>query len=58
MPASAAPPAPDRGDSPTVRSRLPAVLLMAGSCLPILGAVLIAPVLRAGRGRPNVGDHL
>ncbi|WP_420706240.1 MFS transporter [Streptomyces sp. NRRL B-24484] len=31
--------------------RLKAVLLMAGSCLPILGAVLIAPVL------PRIQDH-
>ncbi|MFF3501907.1 MFS transporter [Streptomyces sp. NPDC003247] len=51
MPASAAPPAHDQGDSPAARSRLPAVLLMAGSCLPILGAVLIAPVL------PRLQDH-
>ncbi|MFJ1754848.1 MFS transporter [Kitasatospora sp. NPDC088134] len=33
------------------RPRLTAVLLMAGSCLPILGAVLIAPVL------PKLQDH-
>ncbi|MFJ4616963.1 MFS transporter [Streptomyces sp. NPDC088812] len=51
MPASAAPPAHDQGDSPAVRSRLPTMLLMAGSCLPILGAVLIAPVL------PRLQDH-
>lgn len=31
--------------------RLPAVLLMAGSCLPVLGAVLLAPVL------PRMRDH-
>ncbi|MFD3329522.1 MFS transporter [Streptomyces sp. NPDC058701] len=31
--------------------RLPAVLLMAGSCLPVLGAVLLAPVL------PRIRDH-
>ncbi|MFJ5230941.1 MFS transporter [Kitasatospora sp. NPDC088391] len=33
------------------RPRLTAVLLMAGSCLPILGAVLIAPVL------PKLQEH-
>lgn len=39
--------------SPTQRTvgRLPAVLLMAGSCLPVLGAVLLAPVL------PRMRDH-
>jgi MFS family permease len=31
--------------------RLRAVLLMAGSCLPVLGAVLLAPVL------PKMQDH-
>ncbi|MFD3870331.1 MFS transporter [Streptomyces sp. NPDC058623] len=31
--------------------RLPAVLLMVGSCLPVLGAVLLAPVL------PRMRDH-
>ncbi|MBT2488620.1 MFS transporter [Streptomyces sp. ISL-96] len=45
MPAPAALPARDHGPSPAVRGRLPAVLLMAGSCLPVLGAVLLAPVL-------------
>jgi hypothetical protein len=54
MPAPVVPPARDHGghgDSPTVQGRLPAVLLMAGSCLPVLGAVLIAPVL------PRMQDH-
>lgn len=50
MPASAALPAPGH-EHPDVRGRAPAVLLMAGSCLPILGAVLIAPVL------PRMQDH-
>ncbi|CAL9373429.1 hypothetical protein SUDANB105_00910 [Streptomyces sp. enrichment culture] len=50
MPAPA-PPAPDPGAAAAVRGRLPAVLLMAGSCLPVLGAVLIAPVL------PRMQDH-
>ncbi|MEU0112240.1 MFS transporter [Streptomyces bobili] len=45
MPAPAAPPARDHAGSPAVRGRLPAVLLMTGSCLPVLGAVLLAPVL-------------
>ncbi|MGX1267594.1 MFS transporter [Streptomyces phaeoluteigriseus] len=45
MPAPAAPPARDQAGSPAVRGRLPAVLLMTGSCLPVLGAVLLAPVL-------------
>ncbi|MFE7853819.1 MFS transporter [Streptomyces sp. NPDC057403] len=45
MPASAALPAHEHTEDPAVGGRLPAVLLMAGSCLPILGAVLIAPVL-------------
>lgn len=53
-------PAPAVADGPTVAAapavsvpglRLKAVLLMAGSCLPILGAVLIAPVL------PGIQDH-
>ncbi|MGW7265088.1 MFS transporter [Streptomyces sp. NPDC054842] len=51
MPAPAVPPVRDHGAAPAVRGRLPAVLLMAGSCLPILGAVLIAPVL------PRMQDH-
>ncbi|MER5446570.1 MFS transporter [Streptomyces sp. NPDC002766] len=52
MPASAAPPAHEQHtEDPVAGSKLPAVLLMAGSCLPILGAVLIAPVL------PRMQDH-
>ncbi|MFD0257137.1 MFS transporter [Kitasatospora indigofera] len=43
----AAPPTPE----PPTASRLQAVVLMAGSCLPILGAVLIAPLL------PKMQDH-
>ncbi|MFJ6212561.1 MFS transporter [Streptomyces sp. NPDC092296] len=45
-PAAAPDPAEDRAAGP-----LQAVLLMVGSCLPILGAVLIAPVL------PRMQDH-
>ncbi|GLZ12020.1 hypothetical protein Acsp04_22550 [Actinomadura sp. NBRC 104425] len=53
MPESvSAPPAANSEDGPTdgsppsgAANRLRVVLLMAGSCLPILGAVLIAPVL-------------
>lgn len=33
------------GRGPEAGGRLRVVLLMAGSCLPILGAVLLAPVL-------------
>ncbi|WP_443064344.1 MFS transporter [Streptomyces sp. NBC_00525] len=44
----ASPPAAP-GTPPT--GRLPAVMLMAGSCLPVLGAVLLAPVL------PRMQDH-
>ncbi|WP_425444584.1 MFS transporter [Streptomyces phaeoluteigriseus] len=51
MPAPAAPPARDHAGLPAVRGRLPAVLLMTGSCLPVLGAVLLAPVL------PRMQDH-
>ncbi|MFC9287705.1 MFS transporter [Streptomyces sp. NPDC057052] len=51
MPAPAVPTAPDRGNSPQAGGKLPATLLMAGSCLPVLGAVLIAPVL------PRMQDH-
>ncbi|MER5382513.1 MFS transporter [Streptomyces sp. NPDC002688] len=51
MPASAALPAHGRGDLPAAEGGLPAALLMAGSCLPVLGAVLIAPVL------PRMQDH-
>ncbi|MFD8595145.1 MFS transporter [Kitasatospora sp. NPDC059646] len=49
-PATAAPAAPPQA-AVLARPRLTAVLLMAGSCLPILGAVLIAPVL------PKLQDH-
>ncbi|MEU1039694.1 MFS transporter [Streptomyces sp. NPDC005907] len=51
MPASAVPPAPAAAASPAAPGRLPAVLLMTGSCLPVLGAVLLAPVL------PRMQDH-
>ncbi|MFF7528875.1 MFS transporter [Streptomyces bobili] len=51
MPAPAAPPTRDHPGFPAVRGRLPAVLLMTGSCLPVLGAVLLAPVL------PRMQDH-
>ncbi|MFE0521156.1 MFS transporter [Streptomyces sp. MBT33] len=51
MPASAALPAHEHTQDPVAGGKLPAVLLMAGSCLPILGAVLIAPVL------PRMQDH-
>lgn len=44
---SAPPPVPVSGPAHLLR----VTLLMAGSCLPILGAVLIAPVL------PKVQDH-
>ncbi|GJF33321.1 MFS transporter [Kitasatospora sp. NE20-6] len=47
--AAAAADAPGTGSTPALR--LKAVLLMAGSCLPILGAVLMAPVL------PRMQDH-
>lgn len=46
LPAGAAAPA-----VPAAHPRLRVALLMAGSCLPILGAVLIAPVL------PRMQDH-
>ncbi|MFE7815902.1 MFS transporter [Streptomyces sp. NPDC057433] len=49
MPAPTSPPARDHVGPPA--GRLPAVLLMAGSCLPVLGAVLLAPVL------PRMQDH-
>lgn len=52
--ATAVAPAPAVADAPAASVpglRLKAVLLMAGSCLPILGAVLIAPVL------PRIQDH-
>ncbi|MFD5875437.1 MFS transporter [Streptomyces sp. NPDC060322] len=51
MPVPADLPARDHGAYPAVRGRLPATLLMAGSCLPILGAVLLAPVM------PRMQDH-
>ncbi|WP_405690649.1 MFS transporter [Streptomyces sp. NBC_01185] len=51
MPVSADPPVSERDDYRAVAGRLPAALLMAGSCLPILGAVLLAPVL------PRMQDH-
>lgn len=51
MPLSADPPALDHSDDPATAGRLPAALLMAGSCLPILGAMLLAPVL------PRMQDH-
>ncbi|MGC4947106.1 MFS transporter [Streptomyces sp. DT224] len=47
-----APLAPPPATPGTARAgRLPAVVLMAGSCLPVLGAVLLAPVL------PRMQDH-
>ncbi|GHA78047.1 MFS transporter [Streptomyces termitum] len=49
MSASSAVSSPHRGTAPA--GRLPAVLLMVGSCLPVLGAVLLAPVL------PRIQDH-
>ncbi|MET7474068.1 MFS transporter [Streptomyces sp. NPDC005648] len=52
MPGSVSLPAPaDTVDAPTPAGPLRATLLMAGSCLPVLGAVLIAPVL------PKMQDH-
>ncbi|WP_141202914.1 MFS transporter [Streptomyces griseorubiginosus] len=55
-PSAPSPTAVDDGASPPVAASGPAhllrvTLLMAGSCLPILGAVLIAPVL------PKMQDH-
>ncbi|RDV47106.1 MULTISPECIES: MFS transporter [unclassified Streptomyces] len=49
MPASLAPPSSDHAAAPV--GRLPAAVLMAGSCLPVLGAVLLAPVL------PRIQEH-
>ncbi|WP_434975978.1 MFS transporter [Streptomyces hydrogenans] len=49
MPASVVPPSHDHNTA--TAGRLPAVMLMAGSCLPVLGAVLLAPVL------PRMQDH-
>ncbi|MGY1500476.1 MFS transporter [Streptomyces sp. QTS52] len=59
MPGSVPPPPPAAVDAPTPSAvavsgsahLLRVTLLMAGSCLPILGAVLIAPVL------PRMQDH-
>ncbi len=58
LPTDAPAPAPDQAladvpapDPVLARPRLTLTLLMAGSCLPILGAVLIAPVL------PKLQDH-
>jgi MFS family permease len=52
-----APPAPSP-TAPPRAGRLPAVLLLAGSCMPVLGAVLLAPVLpsmtQAFAGTPGV----
>ncbi|MGZ2356838.1 MFS transporter [Streptomyces sp. 372A] len=49
MSAPLAPPSATPGTAHA--GRLPAVVLMAGSCLPVLGAVLLAPVL------PRMQDH-
>ncbi|MFC9492385.1 MFS transporter, partial [Streptomyces hydrogenans] len=51
MPASVVPPSHDHNTATATAGRLPAVMLMAGSCLPVLGAVLLAPVL------PRMQDH-
>ncbi|GHG29338.1 MFS transporter [Streptomyces filamentosus] len=51
MPASVVPPSHDYDHGTAPAGRLPAVVLMAGSCLPVLGAVLLAPVL------PRMQDH-
>jgi MFS family permease len=53
MPGSVSLPAPADSATPSADGATPlrAVLLMAGSCLPVLGAVLIAPVL------PKIQDH-
>ncbi|MEU0425229.1 MFS transporter [Streptomyces canus] len=58
MPGFASPPVPADGTAaqstepvPEAGGRLRVVLLMAGSCLPILGAVLLAPVL------PKMQEH-
>ncbi|WP_327712774.1 MFS transporter [Streptomyces sp. NBC_00464] len=50
MPAPVTPPS-DAHDVPDTQGKLPAALLMAGSCLPVLGAVLLAPVL------PRMQEH-
>lgn len=51
MPASVVPPSQDHAHDTAPAGRLPAAVLMAGSCLPVLGAVLLAPVL------PRMQDH-
>ncbi|MEV4947150.1 MFS transporter [Streptomyces sp. NPDC053755] len=51
MPASVAPPSRAHDTPAAPAGRLPALVLMAGSCLPVLGAVLLAPVL------PRMQDH-
>ncbi|MFD3333201.1 MFS transporter [Streptomyces sp. NPDC058700] len=51
MPAAVVPPPRDQAHETAAAGRLPAVVLMAGSCLPVLGAVLLAPVL------PRMQDH-
>ncbi|AWT41442.1 MFS transporter [Streptomyces actuosus] len=51
MPPATAAPAAGPADTRAVTGGLPAVLLMTGSCLPVLGAVLLAPVL------PRMQDH-
>ncbi|WP_115162740.1 MFS transporter [Kocuria rosea] len=55
--AAAAPAAPVSTAAPGA-GRLPAVLLLAGSCMPVLGAVLLAPILpsmtQAFAGTPGV----
>jgi hypothetical protein len=55
--AAISPPAPIPTDTAQA-GRLPAVLLLAGSCMPVLGAVLLALVLpsmtQAFAGTPGV----
>ncbi|MFD3729230.1 MFS transporter [Streptomyces sp. NPDC058671] len=51
MPAAVVPPPRDQAHETAAAGRRPAVVLMAGSCLPVLGAVLLAPVL------PRMQDH-
>ncbi len=50
-PPSASTSADSAASTGAAAGRLPAALLMAGSCLPVLGAVLLAPVL------PRMQDH-
>lgn len=50
MPAPVTPPS-DAHDVPDTQGKLPAALLMVSSCLPVLGAVLLAPVL------PRMQEH-